>query len=126
LYRHADGTEQSEHPGRAEALLVLTQALVGSSLVTVNLLGNDIRAADAETLVEVMRGGELRSLCGLSGEETEVDMRRKSLTEGCALMLANEINASIVSLDLSENRIGSEGVDYIASALERNVSSHSI
>jgi Leucine-rich repeat (LRR) protein len=51
----------------------------------------------------------LKSLCGNSGEETELDMSGKNIGADGAIMLAPEIagNGALTSLDVSSNNIGS-------------------
>ena len=62
------------------------------ALAFVNLLGNDIPPEQAQELIKVMESKEnLRTLCGFTGEEKELDLSNKGLTAGCAVLVSNEI-----------------------------------
>ena len=50
----------------------------------------------------------LETLCGFSGDETEVNLSNKGLSTGCAVLVANEVknNGALTSLNMSNNNIG--------------------
>ena len=86
----------------------------------VNILSNAIGAEQANELIKIMAAKpNLKTLCGFSGDETELDLSKKSLTAGCAVLIANEVknNGAMTSLDVSNNDLGSEGAKHIAAAL---------
>jgi Ran GTPase-activating protein (RanGAP) involved in mRNA processing and transport len=64
----------------------------------------------------------LRTLCGLVGSEETLKLRMQGLTAGCAVLLAAELprgmlGGCIVTLDLSGNKIGGEGLMALAAAI---------
>ena len=83
-------------------------------LSSANLLGNWIGVEQAQALLKIkeVKPG-LTTLCGLSGDETELDLSGKGLSAGCAILLAPEIQAnwSLSSLTFSGGfeRYGHEG-----------------
>jgi hypothetical protein len=86
----------------------------------VNLLQNRIGIDQANALAGILNEHPtLKSLCGNSGEETELDMSGKMSGAGDAIMLAAEIvdNGAMTSLNLSKNRLGAEGAKIIAAVL---------
>jgi hypothetical protein len=79
---------------------------------SVNLLKNDIPMEQAKALASILKEHPtLKSVCGNSGEETELDMSGKEIGEVGAMMLAPEIagNRALTSLNLSSNNIGEVG-----------------
>jgi hypothetical protein len=75
----------------------------------VNLLKNDIPMEQAKALASILKEHPtLKSLCGNSGEETELDMSGKDLGAVDVIMLAPEIagNGALTSLDVSDNNLG--------------------
>ena len=78
------------------------------ALASVNILSNDIGAEQANALIKIMESkSNLTTLCGFSGDETELDLSKKGLTAGCAVLVANEIknNGALTSLNISNNSI---------------------
>jgi hypothetical protein len=94
---------------KAEGAKILAPALQDSgSLSSANLLGNSIGVEQAHALLkskEAKRG--LKTLCGFTMDETELDLSGKRLCAGCALLLASEIPdmGSLASLNISNNEI---------------------
>ena len=81
------------------------------ALAFVNLLGNDIPPEQAQELIKVMESKEnLKTLCGFKGDEKELDLSKKNLRAGCAVLVSHEIQdmGALASLDISGNSIGSE------------------
>jgi hypothetical protein len=74
----------------------------------VNLLQNNIPKEQAKGLASILKEHPtLKSLCGNSGEETELDMSGKNIGAEGAIMLAPEIagNGALTSLNVSENNL---------------------
>jgi hypothetical protein len=64
-------------------------------LSSANLLGNSIGVEQAQALLKIKEAKPgLTTLCGLSGEETELDLSGKKLGRGCAILLASEMDAN--------------------------------
>jgi hypothetical protein len=77
----------------------------------VNLLKNGIRTEQARVLANILKEHPtLKSLCGNSGEETELDMRGKKIGAEGAIMLAPEIagNGALSIANVMGNNIGKE------------------
>jgi hypothetical protein len=76
------------------------------AISSVNVLFNGIGTEQAKTLASVLKEHPtLRSLCGNSGEETELDMKGQKIGVEAAIMLAPEIagNGALSSLNLAAN-----------------------
>ena len=87
-----------------------------------NLLGNDIGVEQAQVLLKIKEAKPgLTTLCGLCGDETELDLSGKGLGPGCAILLAPvmEANWSLVSLNLAKNELGVEGAKRVAEVLPK-------
>jgi hypothetical protein len=87
-YEHTDGTEQKEDPGsKPEGIIALANIL--------------------------KEHATLKSLCGNSGNETELDMSGNKIGVAGAIMLAPEIidNGAMTSLNLANNSIVAESKD---------------
>ena len=79
------------------------------ALASVNLLKNDIGVEQAQALVKVKEAKpSLKTLCGLTMEETELNFSGQKLKAGDAVLLASDIhdNGALASLDVSRNDIG--------------------
>ena len=89
-----------------------------------NILSNDIGAEQANALIKIMESkSNLTTLCGFSGDETELDLSEKDLTAGCALLVANAIknNEALVKLVLKKNRLlSAEAGQALGEALKGN------
>jgi hypothetical protein len=75
----------------------------------VNLLNNEIGVDQAKALASILKEHPtLKSLCGNSGEETELDMSGKGMDAGDVIMLAAEIvdNGALSVLNLASNNLG--------------------
>ena len=99
------------------------------ALASVNLLKNDIGVEQAQALVKIKEEKpSLKTLCGLTMEETELDFSRQNLNAGDAVLLASDINANgaLARVDLSgNNKYSSNSPDFIrpiANALKANTS----
>jgi hypothetical protein len=98
-----------------EGALVIAEYLDGNgALSSANLLGNSISVEQAQELVVIMQAKEnLTTLCGLSGEETELDFSQQDLGAGDAVLITNDIsdNGALTSLNLSSNYLTGYGGD---------------
>jgi Leucine-rich repeat (LRR) protein len=97
------------------------------ALSSANLLGNDIGVEQAQALLKIKEAKPgLTTLCGLSGDETELDLSGKGLGPGCAILLAPEMeaNGSLSKLDLSENDLRSDGLSAVSEALKSTSIKH--
>ena len=62
---------------------------------SVNLLGNWIGVEQAQALLKIKEAKPgLTTLCGLSGDETELDLSGKGVLPRCAILLAPEMEAN--------------------------------
>jgi hypothetical protein len=80
-------------------------------LSSANLLGNFIGVEQAQVLLKIKKAKKAkRTLCGLSGDETELDLSGKGLGPGCAILLALELeaNGQLSSLNILKNDIKEE------------------
>jgi hypothetical protein len=66
----------------------------------VNILSNNIRPEQANELIKIMAANNLKTLCGLGTDKTELDLSCKGLSAGCAVLVANEVknNAALEKL----------------------------
>jgi hypothetical protein len=81
------------------------------AISSVNVLGNSIGVEQAQELIKNLQAKEkLTTLCGFSGDETELDLSNKNLSAGCAVLVANEISdiGALANLDIRSNRIPCE------------------
>ena len=63
------------------------------AISSVNVLGNSIGVEQAQELIKILQARDkLTTLCGFSGDETELDLSNKNLSAGCAVLIANEIS----------------------------------
>jgi hypothetical protein len=98
------------------------------AISSVNILKNYIPVEQAKELVAIMQAKEkLITLCGLSGEEAELDFSGQNLGVGDAMFIANNISdmRALKSLDISnqveedgEGGLGAEGAKCLAEALK--------
>jgi hypothetical protein len=78
------------------------------AISSVNLLDNDIPMEQVKALASILKEHPtLKSLCGNSGEETELDMSGKIIGAEGAIMLAPEIagNRALTSLHVGQSNI---------------------
>jgi hypothetical protein len=71
--------------------------------------------------MEIMRTKEnLTTLCGLSGEETELNFSSQRLGAGDAVLITNDIkdNGAMTSLNLASNYLRADGAKIIADAIK--------
>jgi Ran GTPase-activating protein (RanGAP) involved in mRNA processing and transport len=110
------------HLAPGDAVLLTREIQAQKSLTSLNLLGNDFGTVQADALVQVMKcvTPRVRSMCGLSGKETVLDFEMKGLTDGCTLLLANEIesNWDVTDMNLLHNNFGKEGARVLLAVFE--------
>jgi hypothetical protein len=108
--------------GPEDAIMLAAEIAGSRAIMSVNLLLNGIGVKQAQSLAIILKAHPtLKSLCGNSGNETELDMSGKNIgTEG-AIMLVPEIagNGAMTSLSLRSNNLGVEGAKIIASILPK-------
>ena len=78
------------------------------ALAFVNLLGNDIPPEQALELIKVMESKEnLKTLCGFKGDEEELDLSKKNLKAGCAVLVSHEIqdNGALAFLTMHKYKL---------------------
>ena len=77
------------------AILVANEIKVNSALNSVNILGNSIGEEQANNLINLLNAnGTLKTLCGFTGTETELDLSNRNLTASCAILVANEVKVN--------------------------------
>ena len=122
---HPDGRRQSEKPDGLKPLgaIAIANAIPDmGAILSVNLLKNKICVEQAKALASILKEHPtLKSLCGNSGEETELDMSGKKIGAEGAIMLAPEIadNGAMTSLNLASNGFGVEGAKVIAACVPK-------
>jgi hypothetical protein len=76
------------------------------SLVCLNVLGNQFLLSQIQELIGFMATNKtLTTLCGIHGDETELDLSNRRLSSSCVLVLAKELlhHQCLASLSLSLN-----------------------
>lgn len=104
----------------SEGALALETALKSSSLTAVNLLRNRLDMESAAALLKVKaQRTSLRTLCGLTHEEVELDYKYNGLGPGDALLLASEISVmtSLSTLDAQLEHVGEDGKAALTEAV---------
>jgi hypothetical protein len=85
------------------------------ALSNVNILSNNIGTEQASQLIKIMANKpKLKTLCGFSGNETELDLSYEGLSTGCGVLVGNEVknNGALTSLNISANKLeGYEDLD---------------
>jgi hypothetical protein len=96
------------------------------AISSVNVLFNAIGTEQAQALANILKEhATLKSLCGNTGNETELDMSgkpdRRLGAEG-AIMLAPEIadNRALSKFDISKNSLSAAGAKVVGEALRGN------
>jgi hypothetical protein len=93
------------------------------AILSVNLLKNMIGVDQAKALASILKEHPtLKSLCGNSGEETELDMSGKGMDAGDVIMLVPEIvdNGTISSVNLLKNDISVAQAEDLVSILKEH------
>lgn len=76
----------------AQGAAALAPAIAASGLIAANLLANRLDIESAALLLEIKaHRPSLRTLCGLTHNETQLDLERHNLGPGDAMLLAQEI-----------------------------------
>jgi hypothetical protein len=95
--------------GAEDAIMLAAEITDNGTILSVNLIKNKIGVVQAKALASILKEHPtLKSLCGNSGKETELDMSGKEMDAGDAIMLVPEIvdNGALTSLDVSHNNLG--------------------
>jgi hypothetical protein len=116
-----DGNKHGEMSG----VIALADAIPDMRAISlVNLLMNNIGVVQAKALVSILKEhSTLKSLCGNTGNETELNMSSKMYGAGDAIMLVPEIidNGAMTRLVLSNNQLACKaGGETIADMLKGN------
>jgi Leucine-rich repeat (LRR) protein len=94
--------------GAGDAIMLVAEIIGNEAMSSVNLLENDIGTDQAEALASILKEHPtLKSLCGNTGDETDLDMSGKKMGAEGAIMLAVEIigNGALTSLHVGQNNI---------------------
>ena len=60
-----------------------------------DILGNNIGEEQANQLIQLLDTSDtLKTLCGFSGTETELDLSNRGLSASCAILVANEVKVN--------------------------------
>jgi Ran GTPase-activating protein (RanGAP) involved in mRNA processing and transport len=101
----------------AECLGILLPAICSNHTVTsLNLLGNNFPLERVPELIRTMESHTtLTTLCGIKGDETELDFFKKRLGDGCAALLSNELkdHRTLTSLHVGCNGISEDKMQAI-------------
>ena len=84
------------------------------NISSVSLIQNKIGIDQAHALASILKEHPtLKSLCGNTGDEIELDMSGKHIGAEGAIMLRPEIagNGALTSLDISDNNLTNYGSD---------------
>jgi hypothetical protein len=109
--------------GASGAIMFAAEIVGNGAISSVNLLQNNIGIDQAKALVSILKQHPtLKSLCGNSGDETELDMSGKEMEAGDAIMLATEIagNGALSVLSLESNSLLAAGGKALAEGLKDN------
>jgi hypothetical protein len=93
------------------------------AISSVNVLGNFIEVEQAQELIKILQTKEkLTTLCGFSGNETELNLSKKNLSAGCLVLVANEISdmGALLVLSLKSNNLRAAGGKALAEGLKGN------
>ena len=107
--------------GPAGAKPLADALCANSGLTSVNLLANKLDPESATMLLKIKaEKPNLRTLCGLSLEETELDYKRQGLGPADAMLLAPEIAVMSVltKIDVRYNDIDDKGKAALRKAVE--------
>jgi hypothetical protein len=121
----SDNTGRGAGDGAGFAQELAVGIRYNGAISSVNLLMNDIGVAQAKALVSILKEhSTLKSLCGNTGNETELDMSSKMFGAGDAILLVPEIidNGAMTSLNLASNDLcfdgNMDGIKAISSAIK--------
>jgi hypothetical protein len=118
------GSEDSHYESVMQGVFILADAIKDmGGISSVNLLKNKIGSDQAEAFATILKEHPtLKSLCGNTGDETELDMSGKNMDAGDVTMLAAEVvgNGAILSVNLLKNGIGVEQARALASILKEH------
>ena len=102
---------------------VADRIAVVSSIISVNVLSNKLDVERADLLLKVKdEKPNLRTLCGLTHNETKIELRYKRLGPGDAKLLAPEllVMASLTKILVDGNELGDAGTTILCNALRES------
>ena len=102
---------------------VAAYVAVTASLTSVNLLSNKMDIESATMLLKVKaEKSMLRTLCGLTHEETEINLNSQGLGPADAMLLAPEVSVmtSLTKILVSWNELGDEGTTILCDAIRES------
>jgi hypothetical protein len=97
--------------GAEDAIMLATEVVDNRAILSLNLLKNYIPTEQAKALASILKEHPtLKSLCGNSGEETELDVSGNGMDAGDATMLVPEIvdNGALSALIFSVGKYDNE------------------
>ena len=97
--------------------------MVNSSLISVNLLRNDLGDGAAAIVAAAKQQGNIKTLCGIQEGKSEVNLRDERLQSPDAVLLSFdlEFNRALKSANFSANSIGDEGTAALSDALKGSI-----
>merc|ERR1711988_1839463 len=98
----------NKHLGTSGAIMASAFLPKMTALRSLNILGNNIGKEQANSLILVLDASDtLKTLCGFTGTEAELDLSNRSLSASCAILVANEVkfNSRMTHLDISGNKL---------------------
>ena len=107
-----------------DAVLIANDISVSRSLTAANLLSNQFDTEIAAMLLKIKDDKpQLVTLCGLTHQETELDLKYKSLSPGDAMLLAPEIavSHSLTAVDLQRNMLDDEAKQSLRECVKDRV-----
>jgi hypothetical protein len=119
-----DNDDHWEWHADMSGIVAIADVIPGmGAILSVNLLKNDIGVAQAEGLVSILKEHPtLKSLCGNTGNETELNMSGKMYGAADAILLVPEIidNGALLVLSLQSNNLCAAGGKALAEGLKDN------
>ena len=107
-----------------EGITAIAGALrITGSVILVNVLSNRLSMESASLLLKVKtEKPNLRTLCGLTHDETELDLSRRHLGPGDAKLLAPEIlvMSSVTRVDIRHNNVAGDAASQLSAAVLAN------
>ena len=108
----------------AKGTTALADALrINGGLTSVSLLGNNLNKKAAQMLLQIKaEKPNLRTLCGLTHDETQLNYGNRGLGAADAMLLAQEIAVmgGLTTLSLAVNSLGEAGTKSICEAQKIN------
>jgi hypothetical protein len=109
--------------GPMDAQLIALLIPANTSVTSVNVLLNQLDVESADLLLRAKaEKPNLRTLCGLTHKETQLNFTNQGLGPGDAMLLAAEISimASLTKILVGYNQLGAEGATTLCNALRES------